>query len=902
MKILDLFIASFIPVLKVLLVTAIGLFLALGRVDILGEEARKHLNIVSFFVFNPTLVASSLAKSITAKSFGMLWFMPVNILFTFIIGSALGWILVKITRAPRNLGNMLLIIIPAVCKERGSPFGNAHVCINQGIAYSSLSMAIGAIYLWSYVYNIMRIFSSKTSEVAKLHDTDSIKPVVGSSENLPNSCTGPVLPLNVSSPKEDHLDQSEQKSKVPFLRRINQCFQTFASKVNLRKLLAPSTIGAIIGFMVGVIPQLRKVLIGDSAPLRVVQDSTSLLGEAAIPTVTLVVGANLLGGLKGSRVQFSVIIGIIAIRYIALPIFGVGIVKAAIHFGLVKSDPLYQFVLLLQFSLPPAINIGTMTQLFGAGKSECSVIMLWTYALASVALTLWSTLFLCSTCNECRYNDFLNLCLTTSILMLVGSSMWHSLCYGQLDVIGSWQFFGSFLTCMVKGSLFFFTGNRNNYNSYTKLKFQREVKEEKHNCSLYLSGHRLQHISGQVDLKYRRILHNGTFRTVLCCFYASSENTRNQLNNVIFYVFSPALVGSTVAKTITFKTVVLLWFMPFNILVTHIIGSLLGWILIKITRAPQHLKGLILGCCAAGNLGYLPLIIIPAVCKEKGSPFGAPDFCDKYGMTYASLSMALGAFFLWSYVYNIVRISSNKVNTDEPKSKMNSTGGKPKLVQGDCTGASHSTKDCFVSVDHKYELLLSCTKTEEITKVSILDKIKQRSKMISRELNLKAIFAPSTTAVIVGFIIGVIPQIRNVIIGGLAPLRVVEDSASMLGDAAIPSVTLLLGANLLRGFKGSGMQLSLIGGIIAVRYVLLPVLGIAIVKGAVHVGMVQSDPLYEFVLLLQYVVPPAMNIGTITQLFGAGESECAVVMLWTYGVASVSLTVWSTFFMWLLSA
>jgi len=37
---------------------------------------------------------------------------------------------------------------------------------------------------------------------------------------------------------------------------------------------------------------------------------------------------------------------------------------------------------------------GTITQLFGAGQSECSVIMLWTYALASVAVTLWSTLFL----------------------------------------------------------------------------------------------------------------------------------------------------------------------------------------------------------------------------------------------------------------------------------------------------------------------------------------------------------------------------------------------------------------------------------------------------------------------------------------------------------------------------
>lgn len=41
--------------------------------------------------------------------------------------------------------------------------------------------------------------------------------------------------------------------------------------------------------------------------------------------------------------------------------------------------------------------------------------------------------------------------------------------------------------------------------------------------------------------------------------------------------------------------------MPFNILVTFIVGSALGWMLIKITSPPKHLKGLILGCCAAGT-------------------------------------------------------------------------------------------------------------------------------------------------------------------------------------------------------------------------------------------------------------------------------------------------------------
>lgn len=43
------------------------------------------------------------------------------------------------------------------------------------------------------------------------------------------------------------------------------------------------------------------------------------------------------------------------------------------------------------------------------------------------------------------------------------------------------------------------------------------------------------------------------------------------------------------------------WFMPVNILITFIIGSALGWAVNQITRAPTHLRGLVIGCCAAGK-------------------------------------------------------------------------------------------------------------------------------------------------------------------------------------------------------------------------------------------------------------------------------------------------------------
>jgi len=45
--------------------------------------------------------------------------------------------------------------------------------------------------------------------------------------------------------------------------------------------------------------------------------------------------------------------------------------------------------------------------------------------------------------------------------------------------------------------------------------------------------------------------------------------------------------------------------MPLNVLLTFIIGSFLGWIVIKITKPPSHLRGIIVGCCAAGNFNII---------------------------------------------------------------------------------------------------------------------------------------------------------------------------------------------------------------------------------------------------------------------------------------------------------
>ena len=60
--------------------------------------------------------------------------------------------------------------------------------------------------------------------------------------------------------------------------------------------------------------------------------------------------------------------------------------------------------------------------------------------------------------------------------------------------------------------------------------------------------------------------------------------------------------------------------------------------------------------------------------------------------------------------------------------------------------------------------------------------------------------------------------------------------------------------------------------------------GVVVVKGAIHVGLVQSDRLYQFMLMLQYALAPAMNIGNFSFVISDLIHENAIC-LWLLQVS-----------------
>ncbi|KAJ0968866.1 hypothetical protein J5N97_021743 [Dioscorea zingiberensis] len=363
---------------------------------------------------------------------------------------------------------------------------------------------------------------------------------------------------------------------------------------------------------------------------------------------------------------------------------------------------------------------------------------------------------------------------------------------------------------------------------------------------------------------------------LLGAFLASSHtnvltpSALKDINKVVYLVFTPALVFSSFAKSITLQEIISWWYMPVNIGIIFLLGSILGWVIVKVLRPGRHLEGLVIANCSSGNLGNLMLILIPAICDEDGNPFGKMDVCREHGLSYVSLSMALGGVFIWTHTYSLMQKDGAL---------------REKIIHGEEEAAQIQIKVPLLTDENISE-----------NKPHFIEKVKGTLHQLIEELA-----SPPMAAVIIGFIVGVIPSLKSLIFGSNAPLRVLQDSLKLLGDGLLPCIILILGGNLIRGLQKSGIKPLVIVAILGMKYIVLPIAGIGVVRAANGLGLLPRDPLFSYVLMVQYTLPPAMSIGTMAQLFNAGQEECSVIFLWTYLVAVLSVTVWSIVFMWILT-
>lgn len=339
---------AILPIAKVFTMCFLGFLMASKYVNILPTSGRKLLNGLVFTLLLPCLIFSQLGQAITLQKMMEWWFIPFNVVLATISGSLIGLLVATIVRPPYpffkftiihigigNIGNVPLVLIAALCRDQGNPFGDSDKCSRDGTAYISFGQWVGAIVLYTYVFQMLAPPPQGTFDVEGGH-----VPIKSQQHN--GSATPEQVPLLSQEP-------GMMVSNVSNKGKIKELMMFIYDKLKLKQLIQPPIIASVLAMILGCVPFLKSLIFTTDAPLYFFTDSCMILGEAMIPCILLALGGNLVDGPGSSKLGFRTTAAIIFGRLLLVPSAGLGIVTLADKLGFLPAgDKMFKFVLLLQ--------------------------------------------------------------------------------------------------------------------------------------------------------------------------------------------------------------------------------------------------------------------------------------------------------------------------------------------------------------------------------------------------------------------------------------------------------------------------------------------------------------------------------------------------------------------------
>lgn len=384
-----------LPIAKVFTVCFLGFLMATKYVNILPPNGRKLLNGLVFALLLPCLIFAELGKSITLQKMLEWWFIPFNVVLATISGSLIGLLVASIVRPPYpwfkftiihigigNIGNVPLVLIAALCRDKNNPFGNPEKCSQDGTAYISFGQWVGAIVLYTYVFHML---------------APPPEGFYGESEHIPIKNSPHNPPNGNSTPEQVPLlsqDPGPAVSNVSSKGKIKEFLIFIYDKLKLKQLVQPPIIASVLAMALGCVPFLKRLIFTPDAPLYFFTDSCLILGEAMIPCILLALGGNLIDGPGSSKLGFRTTAAIIFGRLVLIPPAGLGIVTVADKLGFIpKGDQMFKFVLLLQHTMPTSVLSGAVANLRGCGR-ESAAILFWVHIFAIISMAGWIVLYI----------------------------------------------------------------------------------------------------------------------------------------------------------------------------------------------------------------------------------------------------------------------------------------------------------------------------------------------------------------------------------------------------------------------------------------------------------------------------------------------------------------------------
>ncbi|KAK7821300.1 protein pin-likes 6 [Quercus suber] len=357
-----------------------------------------------FSLLLPCLIFSQLGQAITIEKMLEWWFIPMNVILGSMSGSLIGFIVASLVRPPYpffkfsiiqigigNIGNIPLVLIAALCRDKSNPFGDSEKCSTDGTAYISFGQWVGAIILYTYVFQMLAPPPEGTFDIEDGNLPIKDPPKEATAEQLPLLTHEEAASVNstaLASPKEEHQPTASEKGKFKGL------FFFLYEKLKLKQILQPPIIASILAMLLGAVPFFKQLIFTADAPFFFFTDSCIILGEAMIPCILLALGGNLVDGPGSSKLGLRTTAAIIFARLVLVPPAGLGIVMLADKLGFLPAgDKMFRFVLLLQHSMPTSVLSGAVANLRGCGR-EAAAVLFWVHIFAVISMSGWIVLYL----------------------------------------------------------------------------------------------------------------------------------------------------------------------------------------------------------------------------------------------------------------------------------------------------------------------------------------------------------------------------------------------------------------------------------------------------------------------------------------------------------------------------
>jgi len=360
--------------------------------------------------------------------------------------------------------------------------------------------------------------------------------------------------------------------------------------------------------------------------------------------------------------------------------------------------------------------------------------------------------------------------------------------------------------------------------------------------------------------------------------------TASKIGKITTTMLLPALLFCSLSESITIDAIARLWFLPVSCLFIILFGTAMGFFLSWALRMDAGIRSVAAACAGFGNAQGFPLVLMATIAEKL---YDAEK--QLLGLAYLSMYLIGHSSLLWALAPVVVRPRKAALSKQSPNPD-NGEGDNTPMVQADAEAAPQSSESdiSLTSAHHEQDAGAMGTSDgghDYLASERLRAAVRRASALVesgAHDIKVTAFkyfskiadaIPPPVRGVLLGLIVGSVPFLRSWFVAKDGWANFAWKAAQMLGQAAVPFSTMMMGVNVYYslkvlfkvGFRASG--LSKMGKPIfvsfAVRYVLLPAFGRLLLAVGIAAGIApttRDDPIFSLIILLQSFTPSANNL------------------------------------------